>query len=154
MRELNGVKIIGIDHGYGNIKSSCTVTPIGLFKYETEPVFSGNILEYNGTYYRVGEGHKEFIADKSTDNEYYIFTLMAIARELSRVGITSANVHIAAGLPLTWVRSQREEQFVAQIVEAVEKALRGFTEFSYFVHSELCQSANISEYCSKTNAKQ
>ena len=108
MRELNGVKIIGIDHGYGNIKSSSTVTPTGLFKYETEPVFSGNILEYNGTYYRMGEGHKEFIADKSTDDEYYIFTLMAIARELSRVGITSADVHIAAGLPLTWVRSQRE----------------------------------------------
>lgn len=109
MKELNGVKIIGIDHGYGNIKSSCTVTPTGLFEYETEPVFSGNILEYNGTYYRVGEGHKEFIADKSTDDEYYIFTLMAIAKELSRVGITSADVHIAAGLPLTWVRSQREE---------------------------------------------
>lgn len=86
MKEFNGVKIIGIDHGYGNIKSSCTVTPTGLFKYETEPVFSGNILEYNGTYYRVGEGHKEFIADKSTDDEYYIFTLMAIARELSCVG--------------------------------------------------------------------
>ena len=103
------MKIIGIDHGYGNIKSCCTVTPTGLFRYETEPVFSGNILEYNGTYYRVGEGHKEFIADKSTDDEYYIFTLMAIARELSRVGITSADVHIAAGLPLTWVRSQREE---------------------------------------------
>ena len=54
MKELNGVKIIGIDHGYGNIKSSCTVTPTGLFEYETEPVFSGNILEYNGTYYRAG----------------------------------------------------------------------------------------------------
>ena len=68
----------------------------------------GNILEYNGIYYRIGEGHKEFIADKSADDEYYIFTLMAIAKELCRAGIYSANVHIAAGLPLTWVRSQRE----------------------------------------------
>lgn len=39
------------------------------------------------------------------------------------MGITSADVHITTGLPLTWVRSQREEQFVTQIVEAVEKAL-------------------------------
>ena len=108
MRELNGVKIIGVDHGYGNIKSANTVTPTGLCRYESKPIFSGNILEYNGIYYRIGEGHKEFIADKSTDDEYYIFTLMAIAKELSRAGIYSANVHIAAGLPLTWVRSQRE----------------------------------------------
>lgn len=109
MRELNGIKIIGIDHGYGNIKSANTVTLTGILRYETEPVFLGNILEYDGAYYHIGEGHKEFIADKWSDNEYYIFTLMAITRELNQVGITTANVHIAAGLPLTWVHSQREE---------------------------------------------
>ena len=45
MRELrNGTKIIGIDHGYGNIKSASTVTPSGILKYDTEPIFSGNVL--------------------------------------------------------------------------------------------------------------
>lgn len=109
MRELkNGVKVIGIDHGYGNIKTTGTVTPTGVCEYDTEPIFQGNILEYKGKYYRFGEGHKNFIADKSTDNDFYIFTLMAIARELQRVGIYSVDVHIATGLPLTWVRTQRE----------------------------------------------
>lgn len=32
MKELrNGIKIIGIDHGYGNIKTANTVTPTGIF---------------------------------------------------------------------------------------------------------------------------
>ena len=75
MRELNNIKIIAVDHGYGNIKTANTVTPTGVTAYETEPIFSGNILEYGGIYYRIGEGHKEFIADKALDEDYYILTL-------------------------------------------------------------------------------
>ena len=109
MRELNNIKIIAVDHGYGNIKTANTVTPTGVAAYETEPIFSGNILEYGDLYYRVGEGHKEFIADKAIDEDYYILTLMAVARELNIYGIREADVHLAAGLPLTWIRKQREE---------------------------------------------
>ena len=61
MRELRNTKIIAVDHGYGNIKTANTVTPTGIKAYETEPIFTGNILEYNGIYYRIGEGHKKFI---------------------------------------------------------------------------------------------
>ena len=81
MRELRNTKIIAVDHGYGNMKTANTVTPTGIKAYETEPIFTGNILEYNGIYYRIGEGHKEFIPDKAMDEEYYLLTLMAIARE-------------------------------------------------------------------------
>ena len=65
MRELRNTKIIAVDHGYGNMKTANTVTPTGIKAYETEPIFTGNILEYNGIYYRIGEGHKEFIPDKA-----------------------------------------------------------------------------------------
>ena len=34
---------------------------------------------------------------------------MGIAKELKRVGLSEADVHLAAGLPLTWVKAQREE---------------------------------------------
>lgn len=64
MKELNSIKIIAIDHGYGNIKTANTVTPTGITAYDTEPIFMGNILEYNGRYYRIGDGHKEFVSDK------------------------------------------------------------------------------------------
>lgn len=109
MKELNNIKIIGIDHGYGNIKTASTVTKSGVTAYETEPIFLGNILEYEGSYYRIGECQKEFVSDKVSDDDYYLLTLMAIARELNVYGIREADVHIAAGLPLTWIRRQREE---------------------------------------------
>lgn len=49
------------------------------------------------------------IADKTKDIDYYVLALAAIARELNIRKITSGKVHIAAGLPLTWVSGQRNE---------------------------------------------
>ena len=109
MKEFKNLMIIGVDHGYGNIKTAGTVTKNGVTAYETEPIFSGNILEYGGMYYRIGDCHKEFIPDKAADEDYYLLTLMAVARELNLYGIREADVHLAAGLPLTWIRRQREE---------------------------------------------
>lgn len=109
MRELkNGIKIIGTDLGYGNCKGANTVLHSGIISYDTEPVFQGNILEYNNKFYRVGEGHKSFLADKSMDDDFYILNLAVIARELQRVGVYDAKVYLATGLPLTWVRTQRD----------------------------------------------
>ena len=111
MKTIENTKIIAIDHGYGGIKTANFVTPTGITAYDTTPVFSGNILKYGDTFYRIGEGHKSFVSDKATDDDFYILTLAAIAQELHQFGITSTdvhNVHIAAGLPLTWVKAQRE----------------------------------------------
>lgn len=109
MRELkNGIKIIGTDLGYGNAKGANTVMRSGVAEYDSEPVFQGNIIEYNNKFYRIGEGHKEFIADKSLDDDFYILNLAVIARELQRVGIYDTKIYLATGLPLTWVRMQRD----------------------------------------------
>ena len=109
MKTIENTKIIAIDHGYGNMKSANFVTPTGITAYDTAPVFSGNILKYGYTFYRIGEGHKSFVSDKATDDDFYILTLAAIAQELHQFGITQADVHIAAGLPLSWVKAQRED---------------------------------------------
>ena len=110
MRELkNGIKIIGVDAGYGNIKCGCgSVFKTAVTEYDTEPIFKGNILEFKGKYYRIGEGHKDFISDKSMDNDFYILTLMGIVKELKRAGLREGTVYLAAGLPLKWVQSQRD----------------------------------------------
>ena len=34
-------------------------------------------------FYLIGEGHKEFLADKTKDLDYYVLALAAIARELN-----------------------------------------------------------------------
>lgn len=109
MKRYNNFLIVGIDHGYGNIKTANTVTPTGITKLDAAPTFTKNTLYYDGSYYLIGEGHKEYLPDKWQDNDNYLFTLMGIARELNRESITSADVHLAVGLPLTWVNRQREE---------------------------------------------
>lgn len=109
MKHYNDIVIVGIDHGYGNIKTANNVTPTGIMKLDTEPTFTDSVLFFEDSFYRIGEGHKEFISDKWQDNDFYLFTLMAIAKELKREGLTSANVHLAVGLPLTWVDRQRED---------------------------------------------
>ena len=42
MKELKSIKIIAVDHGYGNIKTANTVTPTGITAYDTEPIFSAS----------------------------------------------------------------------------------------------------------------
>ncbi|HCG35073.1 MAG TPA: plasmid segregation actin-type ATPase ParM, partial [Clostridiales bacterium] len=82
--------IIGIDHGYGNIKTAHTCFKTGVAAYDKEPTFKTNLLVYGGRYYLIGEEHKEFAADKMQDMDYYILTLAAIGRELHIRKQTSA----------------------------------------------------------------
>ena len=101
--------VIGIDHGYGNIKTAFSCFRTSVKAYDTEPTFTSNMLIYNGRYYIIGEGHKEFIPEKQNDDDYYILTLAAIGRELYARNLESALVYLAAGLPLTWVSEQKEK---------------------------------------------
>lgn len=105
--ESKDLLIIGIDHGYGNIKTANHCFKTGITGYESEPLFTKDMLEYNGRYYIIGEGHKEFLASKDNDEDYYILTLAAIAAELRDVDMTEATVFLAAGLPLTWTAGQK-----------------------------------------------
>lgn len=136
MQDFNNIKIIGIDHGYGNIKTANTVTPTGVIVSDTEPTFDGNILFYNDKYYRFGEGHKSFISDKTEDEDFYAATLMSIARELSRENITEANVHIAAGLPLTWVSAQKEN--FRNYLLCNENVIFVYNKQTYVIHITSC----------------
>jgi plasmid segregation protein ParM len=104
----NPTYVIGIDHGYGNIKTANTCFRAGVTAYEKEPIFTYGALQYNGTWYGISEEHKEFIPDKMTDQDYYIMTLYAIGLELEQVNQSTADVYLAVGLPLTWVSEQKE----------------------------------------------
>lgn len=102
MKHYKDFLIVSIDHGYGNIKTANTVTPTGITKLDAAPTFTKNTIFFESSYYQIGEGHKEYLADKWQDEDNYLFTLMGIARELNRESITSAKVYLAVGLPITW----------------------------------------------------
>jgi plasmid segregation protein ParM len=109
MKSYRDTMIIGIDHGYGNVKTAGCCFPTGISAFDDEPVFKDNLLIYQNRYYLIGEGHKAFAADKTVDEETYILTLAAMARELSFRNLTEAKVLLAVGLPLTWVSTQKEQ---------------------------------------------
>ena len=109
MKTIHNTKIIGIDHGYGNMKTANCCFPTGVTAYEHEPLFTADMLVYGGRYYLIGEGHKEFAPDKIKDEDYYVLTLAAIANELKAENLTEAHIVIAAGLPLTWTSGQKAD---------------------------------------------
>ena len=100
--------IIGVDHGYGNIKTANECFKAGFTVYDKEPYFKDDLLIYNGKYYVIGEGHKSFIFSKDEDEDYYILTLAAIGKEMARAGMDYALVHLAVGVPLNWIAQQRD----------------------------------------------
>jgi plasmid segregation protein ParM len=103
-----GLHIIGVDMGYGNMKTANCHFPTGLTVYDTEPAFRGDVILWEDKYYKVGEGRKPFIADKTVDNDFYIMTLAAVAMECKANDVHDGNIYISVGIPVSWIREQRE----------------------------------------------
>lgn len=99
---------IGIDHGYGNIKTAHTAFRTGLMESENKPILSTNYLFFEGRYYVVGENHLTYQGQKTDSQDFYILTLAALGEELIYRGYSEANVNLAVGLPLAWVSTQKE----------------------------------------------
>ena len=100
--------IVAVDTGYGNIKTANHCFRTGIAAYDSEPLFTRDMLVYAGKYYLIGEGHKDFLPEKQLDEDYFLLTLVAIAKELKTAGMTEADVILAVGLPLTWMTMQKE----------------------------------------------
>lgn len=107
MKAYGDTLIVAVDAGYGNMKTASCAFPTGLVAYDEKPYFTENLLLYNGRYYIIGSGHKEFTDQKVMDEDYYVLTLAAIARELNTQKITRAKVILAVGLPLAWLVKQQ-----------------------------------------------
>lgn len=44
MKQFNDITIIGIDQGYGNMKTANTIFPTAITAYDTAPMFKGDVL--------------------------------------------------------------------------------------------------------------
>ena len=95
--------IIGIDHGYYAIKTAHCSFPAGLTSYgEHEPYTRQGLLEFGGCFFVCSSGRQPIQRDKTVNDNYYLLTLAAIAKEIRQRGLPpECSVRIAAGLPLT-----------------------------------------------------
>ena len=48
MKKFKNVYVIGIDHGYGNMKTANCCFPTGIMRSDTEPTFISDLLCWNG----------------------------------------------------------------------------------------------------------
>ena len=129
---------IGLDHGFGNMKTAHCCFQSGVTVHEKEPTFKRNLLIYEGRYYTIGDEHKSFMPDKASDEDYYILTLAGIACELKSRGLTSARVFLGAGLPLTWV-SEQKDTFKAYLLQkpSADFSFRGTDYHVEFAGAEI-----------------
>ena len=92
---------IGIDHGYYAIKTKHFSFPAGIAAYRHEPYTLQNTLEYGGKFYVCGTGRQPILRNKTENDNYYLLTLAAIAKEVKQRGEKAeCSATIAAGLPL------------------------------------------------------
>ena len=104
------MEIIGVDQGYGFVKTSNCIFPAGVAKFDNEPPFLERTLFYKGKYYTVGSHPDGLATAKTVDEDYYVMTLAAVAAELSyRNRPKTGSICIAAGLPLTTFSAEKAE---------------------------------------------
>lgn len=100
--------VIAIDHGWSNMKTVHETFTSGIREITTEPALFENVLEKDGKYYKVGSERLKVKDSKVEDENYYLLSLAATAKELERLGKRTANVYWAVGLPLTRFGKEKE----------------------------------------------
>ena len=63
--KATGKIYIGLDHGYGNIKTAHRVFQTGIECYDEEPIVSTNYVKYRDKYYVIGESHLVYQGNKT-----------------------------------------------------------------------------------------
>ena len=105
----NKLEVIGIDHGWSMMKTISQVFVTGVKEITTTPALFGDVLEYEGKFYKVGTVRQEVKDTKVEDDSFYLLTLAAVAKELKRRGIAEAKVFLAVGLPLTRFGAEKND---------------------------------------------
>ena len=105
----NKLEVIGIDHGWSMMKTISQVFVTGVKEITTTPALFGDVLEYEGKFYKVGAVRQEVKDTKVEDDSFYLLTLAAVAKELKRRGLAEAKVFLAVGLPLTRFGAEKND---------------------------------------------
>ena len=57
-KSMEQIYRIGIDHGYGNIKTAHHIFESGVIERESASELAGMTVEYEGKFYEIGSTHK------------------------------------------------------------------------------------------------
>ena len=101
--DTNSRQIVGVDHGNMQIKTAHTFFTTGIAPVIDIPIVYENILDFNNKFYRIGGDRNNVQENKVCNENFYLLTLAAIARELSVRGaeeLRKNHIVLAVGLPI------------------------------------------------------
>ena len=120
------VTVIGIDHGYGNMKTATRCFPSGVARYDKEPIFQNNLLVYNGMYYQIGEEHNQMCRERG-------LTVAEKGKHFDGSQIEKGEVIAWSKDKYNLFRQQVKDSFVADCAMAVLKALENCISKEKFI---------------------
>ena len=130
---------LGVDHGYKNMKTRDCVFPTKLGRLETVPDDRKGILQIKGDVYTENGEDVDYInsSDKVSNDNFYMLTLIAIAKELKCRGLDGARINIAIGLPQRWFEAQKNS-FKKYIMKHSEVHFI-YEGIKYYIYFENCK---------------
>ncbi len=117
------IEVIGIDHGWSNMKTATQIFTTGVKEITTEPAFYDDVVELDGKYYKVGGKRLEVRDTKVENHNFYLLTLAAAAKELNRRGVRNADILLSVGLPLTRFGAEKRD-FIEYLSKKKEVSFR------------------------------
>ncbi|MFT9078609.1 hypothetical protein [Ethanoligenens sp.] len=100
--------IIAIDHGNSEIKTAHEAFPSGLVGNPAMPQMAADWMEFGGNTYALSGSHLPYQRDKTANDDFYILSLFAIAKELARCEVQQTDVQLAIGLPPAHMQGLKE----------------------------------------------
>lgn len=97
------IQIIGVDNGNSQHKTRHDCFTTGIAPVDDNPIVYDNILDYSSKCYRIGGDRIKVQDDKVCNENFYLLTLAAIARELNARGadaLSKNHIILAVGLPI------------------------------------------------------
>jgi plasmid segregation protein ParM len=105
--------ILGIDQGNASIKTSTKFEcKSGFALLNDEPIIQKGLLQYQSKFYSVGAERFPVKMDKTTNEDFFILTLAAIAESLNGIKdynlVEDKDIILAVGLPIVNYGSMKE----------------------------------------------
>lgn len=101
--------VIGIDVGFGNTKTPHSIFSSGVIKHSVMPPLNKRVIENSTGIYSVGHAKNSIQESKTIDESTLVLTEAGIAEELKRKNLTTANIHLGVGVPLTRMGMEKDE---------------------------------------------
>nr|WP_330411194.1 hypothetical protein [Agathobacter rectalis] len=79
----NKLEVIGIDHGWSMMKTISQVFVTGVKEITTTPALFGDVLEYEGKFYKVGTVRQEVKDTKVEDEQFMMLGDAELSRRFS-----------------------------------------------------------------------